>query len=216
MKPMKPMRFRQEMTKIYLESYLCPHCETKCSFYGIGSGNSLALYCNSCREGVYFKLEKGYGIQENYQGTVHISYDAVADSYPIAVITVDPAIPPDIADDFKEAKMCVSVGAKKATVTMCRRVLQTTCISKGCNPKSDLVNQIDELETKRIIKPSMKEVAHTIRKIGNWGAHPQDDPLKDVTLEDASELLNFTSEFLDEIYVSSARLETLRKKKGIN
>lgn len=61
----------------------------------------------------------------------------------------------------------------------------------------------------------MKDVAHTIRKIGNWGAHPQDDPLKDVTLDDASELLKFTSEFLDEVYVRPARLEALRKRKGM-
>jgi len=98
---------------------------------------------------------------------------------------------------------------------MCRRSLQNTCISKGCNPKKDLVDQIDELEANRIINPSMKEVAHTIRKIGNWGAHPQDDPLKDVTLDDAVELLKFTSEFLDEVFVRPARLDALRKKKGI-
>jgi hypothetical protein len=67
----------------------------------------------------------------------------------------------------------------------------------------------------RIINPSMKEVAHTIRKIGNWGAHPQDDPLKDVALDDALELLKFTSEVLDEVFVRPARLDALRKKKGI-
>lgn len=71
----------------------------------------------------------------------------------------------------------------------------------------------DELETKRIINPSMKDIAHTIRKIGNWGAHPQDDPLKDVTLDDASELLEFTSEFLDEVFVRPARLVALKAKK---
>jgi hypothetical protein len=203
------------MAKVYLESYLCPHCETKCSFYGIGIGNSLALYCNSCRKGAYFKLRENWDIPENCEDIIHLKLDAVEDSYPMTVVKVDQAIPPDIADDFKEAKICVTVGAKKATVTMCRRVLQNTCISKRCDPKADLVDQIDELEDKRIIKPSMKEVAHTIRKIGNWGAHPQNDPLKDVTIEDALELLNFTSEFLDEIFVSPARLEALRKKKGI-
>jgi len=98
---------------------------------------------------------------------------------------------------------------------MCRRVLQNTCISKGCNPKSDLINQIDELEAKRTINPSMKEIAHTIRKIGNWGAHPQDETLKDVTLDDASELLEFTSEFLNEVFVRPSKLSALRKKKGI-
>jgi len=203
------------MARIYLKSYLCPHCDTKCSFYGTGSGNSFSLYCNSCKEGVYFRFGPNFYLEEDYPDLVHLTDDKVEDSYPRAVVTADPAIPEEIADDFKEAKRCVSVEAKKATVTMCRRVLQNTCISKGCNPKSDLINQIDELEAKRIINPSMKEVAHTIRKIGNWGAHPQGDPLKDVTLDDASELLEFTSEFLDEIFVRPSRLSALRKKKGI-
>jgi hypothetical protein len=37
----------------------------------------------------------------------------------------------------------------------------------------------------------------------------------DVTLDDASELLEFTSEFLDEVFVRPSRLSALRKKKGI-
>ena len=203
------------MAKIYLKSYLCPHCNTKCSFYGTGSGNSLSLYCNSCKEGVYFKLGQEFDIKENYPEIIRLSKNNVKDSYPRQVVTADPAIPEEIADDFKEAKKCVSISAKKATVTMCRRVLQNTCISKKCSAKKELVYQIDELESNRIINPTMKEVAHTIRKIGNWGAHPQDDPLKDVTFEDALELLKFTSEFLDEVFVRPSRLDALRKKKGL-
>jgi hypothetical protein len=98
---------------------------------------------------------------------------------------------------------------------MCRRVLQYTCVKKGANAKADLFSQIEELESKRIINPSMRNVAHTIRKIGNWGAHPQDDPLKDVTLEDALEIVKFTGEFLDEVFVRPARLEALKRKKNI-
>ena len=45
------------------------------------------------------------------------------------------------------------------------------------------------------------------------GAHPQTDPLKDVTLDDASEIINFTSEFLDEVFVRPARLDALKQKK---
>lgn len=116
--------------------------------------------------------------------------------YPRKLIAIDPSIPQEIGDDFDEANKCLSVEAKKVTVTMCRRALQNACVLTGAHPKTDLFSQIDELESKRIINPSMKDVAHTIRMIGNWGAHPQDDPLKDVTLDDASEIVEFTSEFL--------------------
>lgn len=56
---------------------------------------------------------------------------------------------------------------------------------------------------------------HTLRKIGNWGAHPQSDPLKDVTLDDAGDILKFTSEFLDEVFIQPARLDALKRKKGL-
>ena len=202
------------MHNIYLRAFSCPHCNTKSSFYGTGVGNSIALYCNSCNKGVFFQLHDDVDIRE-LEEVNHISADLVVDSFPRAVIIADPAIPEDIGDDFEEANRCFGVEAKKATVTMCRRVLQNACVSKGANPQQDLVYQIDELESNRVINPSMKKVAHTIRKIGNWGAHPQSDPLKDVTLDDAGEILRFTSEFLDEIYLQPARLDALRRKKGI-
>ncbi len=145
----------------------------------------------------------------------NIPANLVVESYPRVVFTADSTIPKDIGDDFEEANMCFTIGAKKATVTMCRRVLQTTCVSKGADPQKDLVQQIDELESMRVIKPSMKEMAHTIRKIGNWGAHPQSDPLKDVTLDDAGDILKFTSEFLDEVFIQPARLDVLKRKKGL-
>ena len=197
----------------YISSFMCPHCNTKCSFGGVGFGNSVTLYCRGCGKGVYFKL-RVYDLPDN-DATVRLNVDNIVDYYPRSVITVDSAIPEDVADDFLEANRCLGVEAKKAAVTMCRRVLQNTCISKGATPNHDLCKQIEEMESKRIINPSMKDVAHAIRKIGNWGAHPQDDPLKDVTLDDALEIVKFTSEFLDEVFVRPARLNALKAKKKL-
>lgn len=90
--------------------------------------------------------------------------------------------------------------ASRATVTQCRRAIQNACVSAGDNSKADLIDQIDELESKRLISPRLKDIAHAIRMIGNFGAHPQRDPLKDVTFDDATAILEFTSEFLDEIF----------------
>jgi hypothetical protein len=82
-------------------------------------------------------------------------------------------------------------------------------------PNADLIIQIDDLEKRRIINPTLKDMAHTIRMIGNWGAHPQKDTLKEVTYSDASEVLEFTGEFLDEVFVRPARIKNLKTKKGI-
>jgi len=199
--------------QVYIPSFKCPHCNTMCSFSGKGIGDCVTLYCRGCHKGVFFKFS-GWDFQDT-DSTARVDAKTVVDYYPRSVFTADAAIPEDIADDFNEANRCFAVEAKKATVTMCRRVLQNTCISKGADPRKDLFNQIDELESKRIINPSMKDVAHAIRVIGNWGAHPQNDPLKDVTIEDALEIVNFTSEFLDEAFVRPARLLALKAKKKI-
>lgn len=204
------------MANLFIKSFMCPFCQTKCSFYGKGTGNSFVLSCTGCGEGVYFRLPDNYDMPDEHSEIINVKSEIIVDYYPRLIPNIDPAIPKEIADDYSEAIKCESVSASKATVTQCRRVMQNTCILKGVNPKNDLIDQIDELELKRIINPTLKDMAHTIRMIGNWGAHPQKDPLRDVTPEDASEILKFTSEFLDEVYVRPARIKNLKTKKGLN
>ena len=203
------------MANIFLKSFTCPHCSTKCSFYGEGIHDTVTLWCTGCGQGVYFKLE-GYEIPEKYNQAIHIDPpERIIDYYPKRAISTDGSITKEVADDFIEASKCLDVGAPKATVAMCRRTLQSTCETAGANPKDDLVNQIDDLESRRVINTGLKNIAHTIRVIGNWGAHPQQDLLKGVTLDDALEVLKFTDEFLDEVFVRPARLTALRTKKGL-
>ncbi len=202
------------MTEILLQSFLCPHCGTKCSFLGAGIGDCVTLQCIGCKEGVYFKFQN-VNIPPNQREIIRITPEYVLDSYPKGAVTADKSVPKEVADDFIEANKCLGVGAPKATVAMCRRTLQSTCEASGANQKDDLVNQIDDLESRRVINPGLKNIAHTIRVIGNWGAHPQQDLLKGVTLDDASEVLEFTAEFLDEVFGRPARLKELKVKKGL-
>ena len=202
------------MARVLIGSFMCPHCNTKCSFYGEGVRDKVVLWCNGCHGGVYFHLQN-YDIQQVWDEIIRIDAKNVIDYYPRRVMTIDPSVPKDIADDYGEANRCMSVSASKATVTMCRRALEIACISEGADPKSDLIGQIDWLEAKRVINLGLKEIAHTIRMVGNWGAHPQSDPLKDVTPDDATAILEFTSEFLDEVFVRPSRLKALRTKKGL-
>ena len=45
------------MAQAYIQSFMCPHYNTKCSFGGKGIGNSVTLYCRGCGEGVYFRFK---------------------------------------------------------------------------------------------------------------------------------------------------------------
>lgn len=172
------------------------------------------LWCTGCNEGVYFHL-KDCNIPEKHPAIIVVEPERIIDYYPHRVATVDSSIPKEVADDYIEATRCIDVSAPRATVTQSRRAIQDACVLVGADPKADLVDQIDELEKKRLINPGLKDIAHTIRMIGNWGAHPQGDHLKDVTSDDALEILKFTSEFLDEIFIRPARLKTLKTKKGL-
>jgi hypothetical protein len=90
------------MAKIFINSFTCPHCDTKCSFFGQGRGDSVVLWCNGCGKGVYFLL-KDYNIPETYDSTIVLPTDRIVDYYPRKVVTVDPSIPKEIGDDFSEA-----------------------------------------------------------------------------------------------------------------
>ena len=66
--------------------------------------------------------------------------------------------------------------------------------------------QIDEMASKGLITQPLKQWAHEVRLGGNDGAHPDKDGLKDVSEQDADEIIQFTREFLHHIYVMPAAL----------
>jgi hypothetical protein len=89
---------------------------------------------------------------------------------------------------------------------MCRRTLQNALIDKGAK-KNKLIDQVDEI----IKDEQLNAIAHSTRIIGNWGAHEQDDELKEVDWKKASAILDFTWSILDYLYVQPAKLKKMRE-----
>ena len=126
--------------------------------------------------------------------------------------SVDDAVPEKIAEDFSEALRCFHVESYRATVTMCRRAIQAS--SKEFKAAGDkLIHQIDDLAKKGKITEPLKDMAHQIRKIGNDGAHPGDDLLKDVTEQDAAGIIEFVREYFAHVYIMPRKLEAMKKRK---
>ncbi|HEV2287414.1 MAG TPA: DUF4145 domain-containing protein [Candidatus Acidoferrales bacterium] len=119
--------------------------------------------------------------------------------------SVDEAVPSSIREDFAEALRCRWIKAYKATVTMCRRAIQSSVLHVGASDKK-LVEQIDELAMKGKLTASLKDYAREVRLTGNDGAHPDKDGLKDVSENDADDIIAFTKHFFDSVYVTPARL----------
>jgi len=136
----------------------------------------------------------------------------IIDYYPKRAPKPDSSIPKKVTDDYVEAIKCFDVGANKASVVMCRRALQNSAIEKGAK-KGRLVDQIDELYGREIITKDVRDWTHEIRLTANIGAHPDEDGLQVVTQEEADELIKFTEEYLNYVYIMPAKVAKRRARK---
>ncbi len=198
-------------------SGLCPHCPNQSYFRPVGAayieqilgrqGNRIvnAAQCESCKGFILVVGERPFQ-QQPY---------TLVDVYPLGKPDdrVDDAVPDEIKPDFREALRCQWVKAYKATVAMCRRAIQASALEKGASPKKKLVEQIDELAGKGLITKPLQRLAHRIRLTGNVGAHPDEDGLADVTGQDADDIIDFTHQFFEHVYVMPAKLEAHEKRE---
>ncbi|MFH1173244.1 MAG: DUF4145 domain-containing protein, partial [bacterium] len=116
-----------------------------------------------------------------------------------------------ILEDFKEGVVCLHNKCSRAAVAMFRRSLQSALLEHGANPAEDL---IDQIKNAGFLTQDIKDWAHNIRIFGNWGAHPQDDNLKDVDEKTAEETQSFLEEFFNYVYVMPSRVADARKKNA--
>ena len=109
-------------------------------------------------------------------------------------------VPREIFSDYTEAVKCYNIGAYRASVVMSRRALQQALEDRGATKGNRLLDQIDELKSKGIMDKATASLAHGVRHFGNYGAHPQDDLLADVTQDDARLILDVLKKILLILY----------------
>jgi hypothetical protein len=196
---------------------VCPHCSVPSLLFHVAgphwkgpvgtqpAESNCLLQCQNCQEVTFV-------IATRHPQTIILSYKA---SFPLGnpAGSVDIRIPENVRNDFVEALFCETVQAYKATVVMCRRALQSSCKDLGAEG-SRLIDQIDNLFSKGRITEALKKMAHEIRKLGNAGAHPDDDLLSDVTKDDAEDIVEFTEQYFEHIYVMPARMAEMMKRRA--
>ncbi len=123
-----------------------------------------------------------------------------------------PNAPNNINSDALEAQTCHAVGATKACVVMCRRTLEQVCIDKGAKGKT-LHEKIRNLLDQGFISSEIFNIFNEIRYFGNYGAHPSNDLLGDVTKDDSSLVLEVTLHMVKHIYEIPEKLRKLRLRR---
>ena len=196
----------------------CPYCRVEAAFETVTSlhmsyANSqehraAVAKCVACHEfilAVVRHVVPGYG-QGRWEYFLH---------HPIGLPgeKISDSIPEPIRLDFQEALKCRYVKAFNATIEMCRRALEASCLEMGAKADLSLNDMIEWIHEQGKITRPLREFAHTIKLGGNRAAHPSDRTL---TGEDADAVLEFMRQYLLHVYELPARMAKVdfSKPKG--
>ena len=173
-----PIPVQNDFTRLIFQ---CPNCRAKTQFKIVwhptqavlnqihGHITRYVLTCTACGEYIFLHTRRVV--------FPFPTESTVETQFPPAGHIPHPSIPQVVATDLREAALCLSIGAWNAVTVMCRRSLQSCAKDKGANPKEDLFDQLQELKDKNLIPDLVYQMAETVRKKGNVGAHPGKDPV---------------------------------------
>lgn len=95
-----------------------------------------------------------------------------------------------VAADFREGIRAANAGCPRAATVMIRRGLERACLDAGADKRLPLFKKIEKLEADGFITKLQAGSAHLVRSIANqYGAHPEDDGLDDVSAEELETLV---------------------------
>lgn len=189
----------------------CPYCHKYTSITPVNSN-----YLNREKDIMCIhksrKTRSYYWLGECHScNNIMLIVDFGARVYPIAMPKPsDDRIPEEIRYSLDEAKRCFEVAAYCASTVMSRRPLQICCVDKNVDENKRLVDQINDLFKMGIITKDIKDIAHTVRWIGNDGAHLNPN---NVTNEDAEDVLNLTEQIFNIIYIAPAMAKERLEKR---
>jgi hypothetical protein len=144
-------------------------------------------------------------------------HDEILYMFPPVSYDLDPAVVvnDEIRNDFLEAGLCLGSGCAKSSMVMSRRTLQRILMEQGCD-QHNLVDAIAHAINTGILRRQFHSLATEIRQYGNLGAHPDDDQLQSVTLDNARQLLEFIRVLIYEYYELPAQADALRRSREGN
>lgn len=188
----------------------CPHCGVTTTVSPIRW--TLSDWIGKCDNS---KCGKTFYVKVNYTGSVgnELMFDVI-ETYPKYVPQKHESIPKYIWSDYLEGCRCFDIGAFKATVVMCRRMMQNVCLERGAKKKDakgnwiSLRNQIKEAFPQKDYS-LIHSIADKIKYFGDYGAHPQDDGIDKIKEDDSKTILDFANTILGIAYIAPWKLKKL-------
>jgi hypothetical protein len=198
----------------------CPHCQATAAFIPVTGTHEErdgafptrmieGAQCLACNEFILAiaKCEPTSHVSGKWMYDAHFPVgwpdDAVAEE-----------IPTEIKPDFQEALRCRWVKAYNATIEMCGRALEASCIQQGAPSDAVLSKMIEWVHEKGKITTPLRDMAHKIKLGRNLAAHAQSD--RTLTEQDADAVIEFTRQYFHYVYVMPERMEQFdfdKKKK---
>lgn len=126
-----------------------------------------------------------------------------------------PEVPPEFAEDYKEACLVFN-DSPKASAALSRRCLQNLLREKAGTAKENLVEQIQEVLDSNALPTYLTESLDAVRNIGNFAAHPikskSTGEIVDVEPGEAEWNLNVLEGLFDFYFVQPHRLHEKKEK----
>lgn len=110
-----------------------------------------------------------------------------------------PPIPPEPYEAVQEAIKSLETGAYRAAASMCRYTIQSALLDRGA-PDQRPMDMINYAKQQGLVSDIVISRCRAIVYIGNSGAHPQADVLRNIGRQDAVEGLRLTRRVLLELY----------------
>jgi len=136
---------------------------------------------------------------------------------PTADRPVPPEVPNNVADDYREAALTLSL-SPKASAAISRRCLQNLIRQKTGEKKPTLEMEIDGIIEAKLVSSTLADQLHAVRQIGNFAAHPTKDTdtgsILDVEPGEAEWNLEILDGMFDEWYVQPAK--ALARRDAMN
>ena len=166
------------------KKYTCSFCNSLVASdkgYNRADGKASIFVCPHCGHPTYFRLNPQLR---------QIQCPSPSFGNPVD------GVPQEVADLYKEARICTGANAFTAAVLACRKILMHIAVEKGDKEGKGFLNYIEYLSDKGYVPPDGKHWVDHIRQKGNEANHE----IVLMKSEDAEDLITFIEMLLKFIY----------------